>query len=454
MQRWNDNTVDLIYLDPPFNSKANYNMLFGDEGGGAQYRAFNDIWYWDAEAAKRYERYEGAMANPLNGVITGLFMAIGRCGMMAYLTYMAERLEEMYRLLKPTGSIYLHCDPTASHYLKVIMDGIFNPNNFRNEIVWRIGWVSGYKTQKRGWIRNHDTILYYLKTDAAKGRFNKEYIKYKPDYLRRDGNKPTGKGVPIEDTWNCSEKDILNSIMIMSFSKEKLSYPTQKPLALLDRILKASSNKEEIVLDPFCGCGTTIESAQKLGRQWVGIDISAFAIDLIKQKRLPKLHIPTKGIPADFASAKMMSRESPFDFESWAITRLYGFVPNTKKVADHGVDGRGKIAKKPQDYSSQLALAQVKGGKFNLGSLRDFQSVIDRDKGAVNYYITLDKVTSRTARAEAARMGQVNVAGKQYDRLNLWSIEEYFDNRYPNQPPMNDPYTGKHKSGEQASLAL
>lgn len=175
---------------------------------------------------------------------------------------MAERLEHMRRLLKPTGSIYLHCDPTVNSYLRVLMDCIFGARNFRNEIVWRIGWMSGFKTQKRGWIRNHDTLLYYVRTPAASKRFNKEYIPYAPGYVRRDGQPPTGKGIPIEDTWNCHAGDVLDSIIIKSFDREKLGYPTQKPRILAERIVRASSSDDDLVLDAFCGCGITVEAAK------------------------------------------------------------------------------------------------------------------------------------------------------------------------------------------------
>ncbi len=194
-------------------------------------------------------------------------------GMGAYMCFMAVRLLEMKRILREDGSIYLHCDPTASHYLKAIMDAIFGWRNFRNEIIWRIGWVSGFKTQKKGWIRNHDTLLYYVLSDEANKRFNKEYIPYPAGYRRRGGSLPTGKGFPIEDTWNCHDGDRLDSIMIKSFSTEKTGYPTQKPIALYERIIKASSNEDDIVLDPFCGCATTLVAAERLGRQWIGIDI-------------------------------------------------------------------------------------------------------------------------------------------------------------------------------------
>lgn len=241
---WPEESIDLIYLDPPFNSGQTY--LLPDSWDVA----FEDKWEWEE-----------------------------------YMDFMRKRLSRLHDLLKPTGSLYLHCDPTVSHYLKVMLDEIFGQGNFRNEIVWRIGWVSGYKTQKRGWIRNHDIILYYVKSEEAIARFNKAYIPYRKDYLRRDGKKPTGKGIPIEDMWNCHKEDVLDSIQIKSFSKEKTGYPTQKPEALLERIIKASSNEGELVLDPFCGSGTTCVVAKRLGRRYIGIDSSKGAFN-IAYKRL------------------------------------------------------------------------------------------------------------------------------------------------------------------------
>lgn len=448
MREWPSESVDLIYLDPPFNSDADYNILFSDGdsdgGGAAQYRAFHDTWSWNAAAAGRYERLSGAVARPSHRAITGLYAVIGPSGMLAYLTYMAERLEEMRRLLKPTGSIYLHCDPTASHYLKILMDAVFGHRNFRNEIVWRIGWVSGFKTQKKGWIRNHDTILYYLKSNAAADRFNKEYIPYPEGYRRRDGKAPTGKGIPIEDTWNCSDSDRLDSIMIKSFSREKMGYPTQKTRKLLERIVKASSNPGDLVLDPFCGCGTTIDAARRLKRRWIGIDLSAFAIDLIRDRRLKgEGKIKAFGIPADMAAARKLAAERPFDFETWAVTRLPGLAPNTRQRQDGGVDGRGRMAIVPDSTESALALAQIKGGRFSLSALRDFKSVLERDGAALGYFITLHPVTSRSARQEAAAMGDVAIGASRYPRLALWSIEEYFEGRMPAMPPMCNPYTGE-----------
>ena len=276
MNGMDSESVDLIYLDPPFNSKRLYSAPIGSDAAGA---SFKDMWTW--EDVDEY-CLQGMVENHpfLVDYITSIKVLHGK-PMMAYVTYMAQRILQMYRILKDTGSLYLHCDSYASHYLKIILDYVFGKDNFRNEVIWRIGWVSGFKTQKRGWIRNHDTILFYVKTPKAHKGFNKEYIPYPSDYVRRDGKRPTGKGVPIEDTWNCSNADVLDSIMIKSFSKEKTGYPTQKPLALLERIIKASSNEGDLVLDPFCGCATTCVASQRFNRRWVGIDVEEMAVDLV-----------------------------------------------------------------------------------------------------------------------------------------------------------------------------
>ena len=222
-----------------------------------------------------------------------------------------------------------------------------------------------------------------------------------------------------------------------------MGYPTQKPLALLERIVKASSNEGDIVLDPFCGCGTTVEAAKNLNRQFVGVDISSFAIDLVRDRRLKDQSIPVYGIPYDLISAEKLAREKPFDFESWAITRLPGFVPNTKQVADGGIDGRAYLADMPIDWDSKLALAQVKGGKFSLSGLRDFIGVTKRDQAALGCYVTLKPVKTKSAKMEMINTGKIQVGISSYPRMQTWSIQEYFDDRLPRLPTMNDPYTGK-----------
>ena len=245
-------------------------------------------------------------------------------------------------------------------------------------------------------------------------------------------------------------RDIWDIPYINSQANERMGYPTQKPLALLERIIKASSNKGDIVLDPFCGCGTTVEAAKNLNRQFMGIDISSFAIDLVRDRRLKNHSIPVHGIPQDLRSAEKLAREKPFDFESWAITRLPGFVPNTKQVADGGIDGRAKIARKADNWDSKDALAQVKGGKFSLSGLRDFIGVTDRKKAALGCYVTLNPVNTPSAREVITGLGKISVDSYPYPRMQTWSIHDYFDDRRPRLPVMNDPYTGK--SMEQYEL--
>lgn len=274
-----DGSVDLIYLDPPFNSQATYSLADSGEGAG-QSIAFEDSWSWDLESETAYRAITEGGPHRLAELTSALRDILGPGSMMAYLVMMAPRLIEIHRVLGPTGSLYLHCDPTGSHYLKLMLDAVFGREHFQREIVWRIGWVSGYKTQAKNWIRNHDIILYY--TRSGEFTFNKEYIPYPPGYRRRDGSRPTGRGIPMEDTWNCHRGDPLHSIMIMSFSREKTGYPTQKPEALLRRIIAASSDRGDVVLDPFCGSGTTAVVAEALDRRWIGIDRSPAAVTLMR----------------------------------------------------------------------------------------------------------------------------------------------------------------------------
>ena len=447
MQRWDDASVDLIYLDPPFNSKANYNVLYSSEGGNdAQYRAFTDTWTWDEAAADRFAAYEGAIGRLAHNAITGLHRILGPSGMLAYLTYMAERLEHMHRLLKPTGSIYLHCDPTASHYLKALLDAIFGHQNFRNEIIW---CYRKWSIKGTSFSHNHDVILFYSRSrqsvfntqfvEPSKGTFKRwkgrKQVAVMVDGARKASSEAAPAQSPCPDWWQIS--------IINPNAKERLGYPTQKPMILLERIIKASSNEGDIVLDPFCGCGTTIDAARRLRRRWVGVDISSFAIDLIREKRLRDPTIPTKGIPTDIASARKLATEKPFDFESWAVTRMPGFRPNTKQVADGGVDGRAILAQKPDNYNSRLALAQIKGGKFSLSALRDFIGVTRRDRAALGGYVTLDPVKTPVSKMEIANAGKITVAGYKYPRMQVWPISQYFEQRLLPLPIMNDPYSGK-----------
>ena len=461
MSQWDDQTVDLIYLDPPFNSNQDYNVLYSDKGvGDAQFRAFNDTWSWDAAASDRLEEILGAVGRRSHQAIRGLNEILGKSGALAYLTYMAERLDVIHRILKPSGSVYLHCDPTMSHSLKLLMDCIFGPTNFRSEIIWRRTGSHNKLSQQYGPI--HDVILFYSGGDEftfspCHTPYTREYIKkqftksdsrgiYRFNELTGSGSRkgasgtpwrgydPTpkdrhwaiprslrgalpeeqqslgthalldifnvtgdlvvsdntfprykqrkGQGVLYQDIWayqpgtkgvlDGSKDGVDRDVKWLDSESENLGYPTQKPLGLLERIIKTSSKRGDLVLDPFCGCGTTVEAAQNLGRQWAGVDISSFAIDLILAHRLKMVHVTTCGIPYDYRSAKKLAKESPFNFEAWAVTRLPGFAPNIKQRADGGVDGRATLYRKPDNWRSRLALAQVKGGKFKLGELRDF----------------------------------------------------------------------------------
>ncbi len=496
MREWDDQTVDLVYLDPPFNSQSNYNVLFGKTVGGAQYRAFTDTWHWDADAAERMDAYRSAIARPAHAAIVGLYSILGPSGMLSYLTYMAERLEHCHRLLKTTGGLYLHCDPTAGHYLKILLDGIFGAANFRNQIVWERSGVKGTRGPTRTFGTVTDLVLFYAKPQhvvtiprvrketpgmrpfkhrdeqgvyrAVADLYSDAGLHASPKYEWNGHNPPHGWRVSranlkrlhaenrihynannkpfrkqYRDEWDGVAVSNLWSDIPVALGKERLGYATQKPRALLERVIAASSPRDGVVLDPFCGCGTTVEAAHKLGRPWLGVDISPFAIDVIRDRRLQDPSIPAYGIPYDLAGASKLAAERPFAFETCAVTRLNGFVPNTKQVADGGVDGRGTVWEQPEADVTRLALAQVKGGAFSLGNLRDFNHVIARDRAALGCYLTVDRVDTHAARTETAGMGTIQVGGMAYPRMQRWSMADYFNQLPPVLPLMADPYTGK-----------
>ena len=452
MGEWADNCVDLIYLDPPFNSKANYNILFGKgkdkrkRDDLAQMTAFTDTWHWDADAAERVNNISKAVNHPAHYVIKGfdsLFRHSGN-GMLSYLSYMAERLVEMERILKPSGSIYLHCDPTASHYLKIIMDEVFGRKNFRNEIIWsyRTGGVS-----KKHFARKHDVILFY--GDETRHTFNilkeKSYTKSK---TRKAGVINYGGGTAefFEDesgVYNLvNMRDVWEISYVGSTHSERLDYPTQKPIALLERIITASSNEDDIVLDPFCGCGTTIHAAHNLKRQWVGIDISYYAIQVIRRDRMKDIvNIELQGEPTDIKSAAYFSDKDPFEFEKWAITQIHGFAPNEVQRGDGGIDGRALIlnAEKGKD----LCIAQVKRGTPSVDALRAFYGKIAAGEAAIGLVITLHKHRpTPTSNKLIAQAGYTDISGKKFNRLVFWSIEEFFAGIEPKLPQFAHPRTG------------
>ena len=451
-------SVDLIYLDPPFNSNADYNIIFGAENGTpAQVRGFTDTWKWDNRAAERVARIERARAHPLHESTRAFKALLGESGMLAYLTYMGERLAMLRDLLKPTGSIYLHCDPTASHYLKALMDALFGAAQFRNEIVW---CYTGPGNTPRWFPRKHDTLLFYCKDDGVGATFNRDAVRIPYAQLnvqhREKAESGIGGGLTPEtveeyrqrgkvpeDYWLEARDDMSPVGRIKS---ENLHYPTQKPVNLLKRIIEASSNPGDLVLDPFCGGGTTIVAAHDLNRRWVGVDISATAIDIIQDRRLKPLGVEAEsfGIPRDLASARKLASEKPFDFEIWAVTRVPGLGPNQSQVGDRGIDGRGTLLAKAADHDSDLVLAQVKGGRtFNLSQFRDFLDVVRHENAAAGVYITMNPVTSSEARARASQQGEIQVGAGRYPRVQLWSIAEFFEGRYPQLPALADLFTGE-----------
>jgi len=445
-------SVDLIYLDPPFNSKSIYNLPFkGKDKDARPVAAFTDTWTWGAReddllrelSSGPRTRYLADVVRLAQNLRVAGEMGSGDASLAPYLVNMAVRLMAMRRVLADTGSIYLHCDPTASHYLKLLMDAIFGPQNFRNEIIWRIGWVSGYKTQKRGWIRNHDVILYYVKTDKAIKAFNKEYVPYPPGYVRRDGQPPKGKGIPIEDTWNCNPADVLNSIMIMSFSGEKLGYPTQKPLGLLERIIKASSPPGGLVLDPFCGCGTAVHAAEHLGRRWVGVDVSAFSVGLMRGRILRNFaqlttdDVLVRGVPVNVADAEELAERDKFEFEKWvcgAIGAEGMFHDPGTPGADGGVDGVLKfypfrMGRKPK---AEFAIVQVKGGRVTPDAVKALKATVDKYDATAGVMVCFNRYM-RTVENQRPKATFRDDSGT-YPVIQGLSIEELLADQRPNLP--------------------
>ena len=475
--RWNrgltdlpPSLADLIYLDPPWNSKANYNIIFGagqaDNSATAQETAFTDMWQWNPEAERRVNRicgtiyHEDYCDHAARKSMLGLKMFIGKTGMLAYCAYMAERLALLHTILKDTGSIYLHCDPHASHYLKMIMDDIFGHKNFRNEIVW---CYEKPRPSKYKWRANHDCILFYVK--GEENTFNAQRVptlegkfEMRKPFKRPDGTiwKPKEPGKTACDWWY----DIPSFATRMT-AKERTGYPTQKPLKLLKRIIKASTNEGDVVLDPFCGCGTAVVAAHQLKRKFVGVDISLFAIETVAYNRLQneakmlEKDIKVMGIPADFPSAKRLAKDDPFAFEIFAVEAcIPGMVANKVQRGDKGIDGKGWLLHPVKEKGKEkwLILAQVKAGKPTLSQVRDFANVIRDDEDAVDgVFITVEKIGKEgdgTAgmREVAYRQGtfQHEHSIEEFPRLQFWHIERFFNKtphlRLPNLPELADPY--------------
>jgi adenine specific DNA methylase Mod len=554
-----DNSIDLIYLDPPFNSNAAYNILFKEPTGEpsqAQITAFDDTWHWSIESERTFQ--EIITNAPINvaELITAFRNFIHQNDMMAYLVMMCIRLLELKRVLKLTGSIYLHCDSTASHYLKILMDAVFGIRNFRNEIIWR---RTGSNSAAKRFGPIHQTILYYAKSNMSSfypvpAPYTKGYIddyfteqdergSYRPVLLTGPGTRkgdsgkawhsydPTksgrhwqpasyiytkyreltgddlsnypllerldrldeiglihwakkeGGGVPnykyyqldapgvlLQDIWayqpgteGCvygkpSEGIDQDVKWLSTKDKERLGYPTQKPEGILERIIKSSSKEGDLVLDPFCGCGTTVVVANKLNRKWIGIDITHLAITTMKwrlEKIFPGIKYKTIGEPKDLAGAQELAKNNKYQFQWWAVS-LVGGQPygDKKKGADTGIDGY--LYFMDEKDKVKKAIISVKGGGTSVKDIRDLGHVIDREKADLGIFITLEQPTGPMGTEAVTKGFYHSPLGEDYPRMQILTIEDLFNGKKPNVPPwiapIQKPPKYKQEKGKTAKL--
>jgi site-specific DNA-methyltransferase (adenine-specific) len=502
LQRYlRDESVDLIYLDPPFNSRQDYNVLFAEKDGSqssSQIHAFEDTWEWNIDAERSYQHIVergGRVADAMRAFRTFL----GGSDMMAYLAMMAPRLVELRRVLKETGSIYLHCDPTASHYLKILMDAVFGPDHFRTEIVWKRTSSHGNVSASFGDVT--DTILYYRRGERPV--WNQVYVPYSDEYVKShfsqvdpDGRRFTtsdlrNPGVrpnlhyeyngfkPHPNGWAVSRErmeqyDRGNRLVfpknpdgrirlkryldeqpgervtnlwedippINSQAQERLGYPTQKPEALLERIIKASSNQGDIVLDPFCGCGTTVQVAQRLDRRWIGIDVTHLAIGLIK-KRLSDTFGPeireryeVVGEPTDYQGAASLAAEDKFQFQAWALGLCGARIADSnKRGADHGIDGRLYFHDDDTGKSKQIVFS-VKAGGVTVSQVRDLRGVLEREKAEIAVFLCFEEPTKPMLReaAEAGIYTSESLGRATYPRIQILTIQQALEGKQPDYP--------------------
>ena len=503
LQRYlREESVDLVYLDPPFNSRQDYNVLFAEKDGSkssSQIHAFEDTWEWNLDAERSYEYIMETIGGRVADAMRAFRTFLGNSDMMAYLAMMAPRLVELKRVLKQTGSIYLHCDPTASHYLKILMDSVFGPQFFKNEIVWkRSDAHSDGKQGAKHYGRIHDVILFFSRGDspafntlynplpestedkwyrnieettgrrynkadvtgpggAAKGNPHYEwkgvtrywrYSKPTMERLEAEGRLvysksgmvyqkrylDESKGVSIQDFW-----EDISMLRGIHANSERLGYPTQKPEALLERIIKASSNEGDLILDPFCGCGTTVQVAQRLNRRWIGIDITHLAIGLIK-KRLSDAFGPqiretyeVIGEPTDYSGAAKLAEEDKYQFQWWALGQVGARPAEQKKGADRGIDGRLYFHDDQSGKSKQI-LFSVKAGGVQVSQVRDLRGTLEREKAEIGVFICFEEPTRPMLR-EAAEAGfYKSTDGSTYPRIQILNIQQILDGKQPEYP--------------------
>ena len=505
-----DESVDLIYLDPPFNSNATYNVLFRERSGdesAAQITAFDDTWRWGSDSAYAYQDVIRHGPSKVGELLGAMYSFLGQNDMMAYLTMMSQRLIELHRVLKPTGSIYLHCDPTASHYLKLLMDATFGVENFRNEITWKRTGAHGGANR---WGPIHDTVLFYSKSDDH--LWNRTYQPYDALYLKRHyrhedergryrlvaltgagttsgdsgkawrGVDPTDSGrhwaVPMRSLRNAypdrtdldelatrEKLDLLDDAGLVFWprsgsvpqhkryldenpgvpiqdmvtdippigarAQERLGYPTQKPEALLERIINASSKEGDVVLDPFCGCGTAVAVAEKLKRRWIGIDITHLAISLIRHRLQDSLVDDLKpyeviGDPKDIGSAEALAQQDRYQFEWWALGLIDARPANDKrKGADSGVDGYINFFDDNSGKPKRV-IVQVKSGRVNRGQIATLKGDMEREGAEIGLFVTL-KPATEPMRQEALSAGfyePEHFPEHSYERVQILTIAD------------------------------
>ncbi len=470
-----DASVDLIYLDPPFNSKADHNILFTEKDGqqsAAQITAFEDTWDWSLESERAYQEVIKEGPAKVGELLTALRSFLGQNDLMAYLTMMSQRLIELRRVLKPTGSIYLHCDPRASHYLKMLMDGVFGFENFLNEVVWNYRkWTNA----ARHFQKNHDVILVYCQNKGAH-TFNKLFDANAPHsekYARGWDTNVVAGGVRqllVYDREKAKERiesggydrivyreeqneDVLPDhweiSILNSQAKERLGYPTQKPEALLERIIAASSNEGDLVLDPFCGGGTTVVAAERLNRRWIGIDITHLAVSIMKSRLRDSFGEGLRpydlvGVPRDVESARALAGESEhagrYQFEWWALGLVEARpAQDRKKGADGGVDGYINFFDDNSGRAKRV-IVQVKSGQVNRGQIAALRGDMEREKAQMGLFITLHPPTGPMVQdALAAGFYEPeHFPDQRFPRLQILTIEELLAGKgaeYPHYAP-------------------
>jgi DNA modification methylase len=519
-----DASVDLIYLDPPFNSNAGYNVLFKSASGAgadASIEAFDDTWTWGDASKNALLDIEAGTNRALTVMMQAMHSAIGENPLMAYLAMMAVRLVELHRVLKPTGSLYLHCDPTASHYLKLVLDAVFGAENYQAEIIWR---RTNARSTSGKWPRLHDSIFHYSRTPAAtffaqqvpgeiaktphtlitgpdgqkyntfeltgagrtkEGESGRPWRGFDPNAMGRHwGNShsqldewaeaglihfpknggfprrraeepfdPHARLVTVGDVW--SDIDRLNQT-----AKERLGYPTQKPRALLERIIAASSNPGDIVLDPFCGCGTAVDAAQKLGRRWIGIDVTHIAIGMIEDRMrsgYPDIEFETIGVPKDLESAERLAADDKHQYQQWACWKVGGY-PRDKKGGDKGVDGWFNYL--ASSNKIETGVISVKGGEhLNPAMVRDLGRVMERDRHRFGLFIC-NAMPTKGVLAEIASHPMIETDFGRFPAMQVVVTAQLIHGPKPDLPPLISPVKkasrvemrASHQKGAQGEL--